>query len=358
MSRLFRYHFQWLFIIILVNSILLASCNHSTQTPTTPPTEYILQPTQTQTLTPTETPQPPLVVLLAPPSSDSTLVEQLQALVAELAAHSNLRFEVLQTISVSDFNNQDIELAFILPPDPGIGELAAAMPHTQFVAVGIPGLQAGANISLIGSSISRSDQAGFLAGIIAATTTNDFRVGVIYLADTALGKAARRGFSKGVSFYCGLCQPVNPPYPPAAYPLFYELPASAAQPDWDASIAYFKEWQAATIYVTPDLIDTGLDEYLAQAGFQIISHNLPSGSAKDRWTASIGAGDTIQAIRSHWQEFISVEGGLSFESPVGIAYINESQISPGKQHFIDSILSDLLDGYIDTGVDPATGEWR
>lgn len=350
-------HARFILVIfgILVAGIFLASCNLSPQTPTITPTEIVILPTVTQTAAPTETPQPPLVVLLAPISSDQNLADHLKTLLSELATQADLRFQVEQTLSADDFNANDIKVIFVLPPDPGVSAMAAESPQTQFVAVGISGLQSGANINLVGSSTSRPDQVGFMAGIIAATTTKDFRVGVIYPAETALGKAARRGFSKGVSFYCGMCQPVHPPYPPSNYPIFYELPSSAAQSDWDAAVAYFNDWMVETIYITPDLSDPGLGEYLAKAGFHIIDHGS-SGGVQDQWTASIGAGDIIQVIRTHWQDFISGHGGLTIEMPFTVNY--SSRVSPGKQHFIDLILSDLLDGFIDTGVDPVSGEWR
>lgn len=357
-----RYHLQFRFFLgilsVLAGGFIFVSCNSSINTPDVTPTEIIASPTITPTITPTQTPQPPLVVLIAPPSSDPVLVDNLQSLLSELATQAGLQFNLTQTFTATDFSTNDIRIVFSLPPDPGIAEMAAAAPNTQFVAIGIPGLQASSNISLISTSVSRPDQAGFLAGIIAATTTDDFRVGVIYPSETALGKAARRGFSKGVSFYCGLCQPVNPPYPLSNYPLFYELPAAAVQLDWDAAIVYFNEWQVKTIYITPDLTDIGLSEYLAKADFQIISHGTPANSLQDKWTASIGTGDALQMVQSHWEDFLSGKGGFTIEAPIEISFANESRLSPGKRHFIDGILSDLSDGYIDTGVDPVTGEWK
>ncbi len=345
-------------IIIFTANLFLASCTRST--PPATPTTIVLapSPTPTQTVVPTETPQPALVVLFAPPSSDAALTENLKNKLTDLTAQAGLRFQVMQSLSEADFTAQEIKLVFALPPDPGLGVIAAAAPQTQFIAIGITGLQPGQNISIIGSTSSRPDQAGFLAGVIGAVTTNDFRVGVIYPAETAVGKAARRGFSKGVSYFCGLCQPVHPPFPPSNYPLFYELPVSSGQTDWEAAVAYFNEWQAKTIYITPDLTDPALSEYLANTGFMIINHEIPGEAMKDRWVASIGGGDPVQAIESHWADFLSGKGGLSIELPLGLSYVNETLITPGKRQFFNTVLSDLLSDFLDTGVDPVTGEWR
>ncbi|MBN1537076.1 MAG: hypothetical protein JW908_10125 [Anaerolineales bacterium] len=351
--------YPWLInIFCIFVFLLLTGCDPITQTATATSTEIVLPPTATSTIAPSETPQPPWVVLLAPSGADAALIEDLQILLEDRAAQAGFRFEVVQTLSPDDFFTQDIKVVFVLPPDPGVSILAAAAKQTQFVAIGVAGLQASGNINLIASSSSRPDKAGFLAGVVAAVTTDDFRVGVIYPAETAVGKAARRGFSNGVTYFCGFCQPVHPPYPASNYPLFYELPVPASEMDWDAAIEYFNIWQAKTIYITPDLDDLQLGNYLAQAGFRIISQSKPGEDIKDKWTASIGAGDVVQIIDTHWQEFLSGDGGLSIEFPLGITNVNENVISPGKLQYIDIVISDLKDDFIDTGVDPTTGEWR
>jgi len=358
MARFYHNRLILIFIFSLFVFLVLTGCNQVTTTATTTPTEIVLPPTATYTVTPSETPQPPLVVLFAPSSSDSTLTASLENLLSERAAQAGLRFQTLQQLSETDFSAQIIQTVFALPPDPGIVTLAAANTQTQFVAIGIPGIQPSGNINIIGASTNRPDQAGFLAGVTAAVITDDFRVAVIYPPETAVGKAARRGFSKGVSYYCGLCQPVHPPYPPSNYPLFYELPASASQADWDAAIAYFKTWQAQTVYITPDLTEPDLDDYFAQAGFKIINQEIPSDNVKGQWIASLGAGDPLQAIDAHWEDFISGNGGLSIQLPISIAYINDTIVSAGKLQFINHVLLDLEQDFIDTGVDPVSGEWR
>lgn len=358
MQRLLRNHLWLILIIAQVFILFISGCHQTTQTPTATATEIVLPPTATQTTSPTATPEPPLVVLLASPSSDATLTEKLQNLLSERAAQAGYRFQIMQAISQEDFASQTILAVFALPTDPGIVTLAANNTQTQFIAIGIPDIQPSGNINLVGSVTNRPDQVGFLAGVIAAVTTEDFRAGVIYTAESVVGKAARRGYAKGMSFYCGLCQPVHPPYPPSNYPLFYELPGSASQTDWDAAIEYFKVWQVQSVFITPDLSDPDLDDYFANAGLKIINQEIPVDSQESQWIATLGAGDPIQAINSHWDEFLSGNGGLSIELPLSITFVNETMISPGKLQFINNVLSDLEEDFIDTGVDPATGEWR
>jgi hypothetical protein len=52
------------------------------------------------------------------------------------------------------------------------------------------------------------------------------------------------------------------------------------------------------------------------------------------------------------------EGGVVVELPISFTGVNPDLFSPGRQRLTEAMLADLLAGYIDTGVDPATGEAR
>jgi hypothetical protein len=77
---------------------------------------------------------------------------------------------------------------------------------------------------VIGTPGDRPDQLGFIAGVIAAMVSPDWRAGVISLSDTIDGRSARTGFLNGVNFFCGLCLPIHPPV--YEYPLYFELPSA------------------------------------------------------------------------------------------------------------------------------------
>ena len=93
-----------------------------------------------------------------------------------------------------------------LPPDPGIAALAAAAPQVQFLAINIPDVTAGGNISVL-SGGAQSDIAAFLAGYTAALTTEDYRIGMIIPKDNADAIRALNAYATGMKFYCGICRP-------------------------------------------------------------------------------------------------------------------------------------------------------
>jgi hypothetical protein len=311
-------------------------------------------PTDIPTLAPTATTPPAKALLVAPPGSNPSDVDALQTLVSGLAIQDGLQFELLEGIGPADME-ADVRLAVVLPPDPGVQSLAQDYPETQFLALGIPGLQPARNLSLIGSGGERPDQQGFLAGYLAAVITQDWRVGVISLADTPAGRAVRQGFINGVIFYCGLCRPAYPPF--LQYPVTVDLPPGASQEEQQAAADILISNAVQTVYIFPSAGGQPLLEYLAQAGVNIIGGSSPPDGMREWWVASVSV-DTLAAVEQIWPSLMSAEGGISLEAPLALTDQNEELFSAGRQRLVEKLRDELLSGYIDTGVDPQTGEPR
>jgi hypothetical protein len=310
-------------------------------------------PAATEAVVATSTPAPSSaqVVLIALPDSDPGEATALQDTLSELAAQDGLTFETATDLSSLTFG-PDTRLVVALPPDPGIANLAAANPQVQFLAVGIPDVQVADNLSLIGSGGERLDQQGFLAGYLAAVITQDWRVGVISQSDSPAGNAARNGFINGVIFYCGLCRPAYPPF--IQYPIVVDLPAGT---DPQTALDTLVNNAVKTVYVFPGAQSEALLNLLAQAGLQIITSGAPSPQITDQWVAGIST-DMMGAVRQVWPSLLAGEGGLKLSTPLALVERNAALFSPGRQRVVDKILTDLLAGFVDSGVDPQTGEMR
>ena len=343
--------------IILVLVLFLSACGTviPTSTPTLPPTATSTatpEPTTTPTATPT--PLPPLAVLLAPPESDTDLVNAWQTALSPQINAAGLRWQVRQRLNAEDLTS-DLRLAIVLPPDPGVAALAAAAPNTQFLSVQIPGVQAGANLSTIGATGARPDQQGFLAGYIAAMLTPEWRVGVISISDTLEGRSARTGFINGVIYYCGLCNPLYAPF--YDYPLYIELPAGASSAEWLAIASYMVDHYVQMVYVYPGAGDQAMLNFLAQSGIDILSSGVPSETLRPNWVASLNT-DVLALVQSLIPDLLQGSGGRDLPLPVAITEINPELLSPGKQALANKLLEELQAGYIDPGVDLATGEFK
>lgn len=356
----FRTHRLWISIafMFMLMEIILGACQ------VVPPTNLpvITMPVDetptlqaaasvTPTQLPTETQEPALAVLLAPAGSDPTQAESLRSTLEGPITQAGLRWEVR-----SDLNPVEagLRLVIALPPDPGIADLASTAPQVQFVAVGIPGLQPAGNLSLVGGT-SRYDQQGFLAGVIAAMLTPDWRVGVVSIADTPEGKAARNGFINGAVYFCGLCQAYHGPI--FDYPLYAEIPSGAGQADWQAAVDTLLSQAVKTVYVFSGAGEPSMLESLAQAGMNIIGSGAPPQNISAQWVASVDV-DPTTSILEHLPDLLAGKGGLDITLPIVVRDVNSELFSPGRQKLAEEIRNQLLSGMIDTGVDPLTGDNR
>jgi hypothetical protein len=353
MIRLGRISYKTHAIIVpVLLSFMLAAC--SIAAPGDPPVSTAPEtapplPTGTLAPSPTDTPLPSLVVLLTPPGADPSLAASLQTLLTDLAAQDGLRFQVRPSLDPTELDHVQVVVA--IPPDPGLAELTLAAPETQFLAIGIAGLEPAPNLSTIGAEGARPDHLGFLAGYTAAEITLDYRVGVVTEGDTPAGDAASLGYTNGVFYFCGLCRPVYPPFPTAGYPLIAQLPAEAGPADWQGVLTYLNAWQVGTVFVYPSVAEDKLLEVLAQSEVNFIIVGSPPENLRGNWVASLGSEDPLSSIQTLWPKLVSGEGGIHVSLPLGFTAVNPDLLSPGRQRNAETMLADLLTGYISTGVD-------
>jgi hypothetical protein len=351
-------------LLSLFLPLILIACG-STSTPT--PSPVISEPTGVAPtgMAPIESPVDPTpepsakpaaasLVLLQPDGTDFSQLEELESTLAGFAQDQGLRFEVRDSLQPQELT-PEIQAVVALPPDPGIADLAAAAPKVRFLALGIPGLEPTQNLTVIGPEGASADMTGFLAGYIAAVITSEWRVGVLSASDSPQGLAARNGYRNGVVYFCGLCRQTYPPY--HDYPLSVELPTSASTAEWQSAVDTLGGQMVETVYVGPGAYDPELLDYLAQSGFNILASVPPPAGLQNNWVASLGP-DYLEPLREHWSGFIQGNPGAKYPVGLQIEGTNDNLFSPGRQKLVLELMADLQNGYIDTGVDPSTGEIR
>jgi hypothetical protein len=128
------------------------------------------------------------------------MYELYQSTVYDLAQQSGFRFQVRNTLSEEDLE-PTLRVVIALPPDPGpgIAALAAAAPQAQFLAINIPGLTAGGNISVLANNV-QTDIVAFMAGYIGAMITDDYRIGMIYPDGNAEALSALDAYTNGKAY--------------------------------------------------------------------------------------------------------------------------------------------------------------
>jgi hypothetical protein len=303
---------------------------------------------------PTETPQPGLAVLFAPPGSDPDLAARFLETLQPRFSDLGLRWESRPELAAADLAGSEILLVIALPgsqesPDPGLAALAAAAPQVQFLAVGILGLQPAANLSLVGSQGLRPDRQGFIAGVIAAMITPDWRVGSLGPAEPQAARNTRQGFLNGAVYFCGLCLPYHGPTN-IDYPVFWDLPAGASPEEVQAALQGLKDLAVATVYLPPGTFNPGLAAPLAESGLQIIGSSAPPPELAASWVVSIQV-DPLPAVLDLLPALLGGQGGQSLDLEISLLNPNEDLFSPGRQRRALEILAELQAGYIDPGLD-------
>lgn len=335
---------QRFIILIVVLVVALSACGGGEPSGTSTPI-----PTDTPIVPPTLTPTPPipLAILVLPPDLDPDTSNLYQKTVYDLAQASGLRFQLRNALTTADLE-PGLQVVIALPPDPGIAALAAAAPQVQFLAINIPEVAAGGNISVLGNN-SQTDIAAFLAGYTASLITDDYRIGMLLPKDNPDALRALNAYATGMRFNCGTCRPLF--FYNWTYPQYLEISAEEDPANYDAyADILMLQYKVGTIYLHPEIATPDLMTYIGTTGVYMIGTVTPE-QRPAGWVMTIQP-DIIKAIQNAWPNLVSGQGGVTVQSPLGLADVDPSLLSPGKQRLVEQTLSDLQAGLISTGANP------
>lgn len=325
--------------LLIVVAVFLSACGTPQASATSTPL-----PTDTPVIPPTLTPTPvtPLAILVVPADLDTDTSNLYQKTVYDLAQGSGYRFQVRNTLSPTDAAEPGLQVVIAVSVDPGIAALAAAAPHVQFLAINIPNIAPGGNVSVLGGD-AQSDIAAFLAGYTAAMVTDDYRIGMLIPRDNGDAIRALNAFATGMAYYCGSCRPLY--IYGWTFPQYVDI---AADEDKSVYHAYadilIVQYKVRTIYLYPDIYTEDLANYIGTTG----SYALGTISPEQRpggWIMTIQP-DVIKAIQNAWPQLISGQGGVMVQSPLGLSDIDPTILTPGKQRDVEKVLSDIQAGLI------------
>jgi hypothetical protein len=324
----------------LILIIILVACSQATPEPTPTPI-----PTDTPIPTPTftATPSTPLAILVLPSDLDPAQYDLYQTTVYNLAQQAGFRFQVRNTLNETDLD-PTLRVVIALPPDPGpgIAVLAAAAPQTQFLAINIPGLTAGGNISVLANDV-QTDIIAFMAGYIGAMITDDYRIGMIYPDGNAGALSALDAYTNGKVYFCGICQPYY--YLPYDFPQSIPIPTTEPPENYGGYAVYLIQQRKVNfIFVYPDIATPELLAYIGSSGAVQVGGD-PPGGVPLYWAASLSS-DTIGAIQAAWANLIAGQGGQAVQSPLTLTNVDPNLLSPGKQAQAQQVLQDLQAGRI------------
>ena len=336
-------------LILLISSLLLCACSLAptkTSQADLTATAIALIPTAIP-LTPT--PLPPLAILIVPDGADQVLADELEQEMKSRAEEGGMRFQVRPSLSTTEFSH-DITIVAALPPDPGLAGLAQAAPDTQFIGVGIEGLTAGDNLSVIHARAYDGENLAFIAGYIAGVITPDWRAGILLPADQASAILLLQAFSNGLHFWCGLCQPLYAPF--VVYPQSVQISNPADAVATLSTVDTLTNLGVTTVYVPSEVTTTALLEYIGQKQVMMIGTGTPPLSSANLWVVSLRTGNPIDSFSSLWDKIVSGSGGLEIEIPLELAETGAGLLGESRQRVVNEMLAELSSGLIDPGLIP------
>jgi hypothetical protein len=328
-----------LIILVIVLGMMMGACG-SGETPAVEPSPV---PTDTAVPTPalTATPTVPLAILVLPADMDAETSNLYQKTVYDLAQAAGMRFQVLHTLTPA-YLEPGLKIVIVLLADPGLAALAPAAPDVQFLAIGVPGVAAGGNVSVLGNN-SQVEIVGFLSGYAAAMLADDYRTGMLMPKGDNDAIRMYNAFANGRTYFCGLCRPRY--FLPWSFPQYLEIPAEEDPDNYDAyADILILQYKVGTILIHPDIYTQDLVNYIGTTGVYMVGTVTPE-QRPAGWIMTIQP-DTIKAIQTAWPQLLAGQGGITVQSPLGLSDMDPVILSPGKQLDVQATLDKLQAGLI------------
>ncbi len=329
-----------IFITLLIVMLLTACGQPATEVagPTAIPTN---SPVPTATIIPTLS--TPLAILVVPADLDQATSDLYQKTMYDLTQQSGYRFQVRTALTVEDLADSTLKVVVALPPDPGIATMASTAPNVQFLAVDIPNIIAGGNVSVLAPN-NAVEIPAFLAGYVAAMLVEEYHIGMIIPKDDPSAQLALRAFANGKTYYCGLCNTFY--VSPITYPTYIEIPADEDPARYGGyANVLINDRKVEVLYIYPSLAREDFLNYVGTTGVLLIGANNPGSPRPGGWVMTIQP-DTIKAIQLAWPSLIAGQGGQTVQSPIGLVDVDPALLTPARQRLAQETLDALLAGRI------------
>ncbi|MEK6752473.1 MAG: hypothetical protein AABZ00_09425 [Chloroflexota bacterium] len=327
-------------ILVALTLAILSACGG---TPTEIPAPTVV-PTHTPlpAATMIPTPSTPLAILVLPADMDKDSSDLYQKTVYDLAQQSGFRFQVRNSLTSTDLTDPTLKVVIALPPDPGVTAYVSAAPGVQFLAVNIPNLTAGGNLSVLAPD-TQVDLPAFLAGYTAAMLTEEYHIGMLYPQGNGDAQRAAAAFNNGMRYYCGLCNRIF--FTTTDYPTFLDIPADEDPSKYGGyANLLINDRDVDAMYIYPSLASDDLLSYIGTQGVLLFGTSTPE-PRPGGWVMTISP-DTIKAIQTAWPSLSAGQGGINVQSPLGLADVDPGLLPAGKLALVQETLDKLVAGKI------------
>lgn len=313
-----------LFVLLILIFGISGCTERSTPTPEIPTL------TPTPEFTPTATQAPERIVLFDPSAQASV---EVTTVISDFAQTNSLVFETWTEVT-SDLAG--VKIMVVFSGLDNLAEVAASNPQTQFITTA-QNTAAAANISTLSAN---PVHLAFMAGYLAAMTSEDWRAGALVSDPANLGLAD--AFTRGGEYLCGRCTPKYGPI--LFYPVTYNTGGANDVGNWVTQAqTMWKDTYANSVYIDaaadyPEVLDIFTDK--------VLYSNNPGSANLARYAAILG-GDVTSTLQTALPELLAGTGGKTYNARVGLLVINNpAVVTEAKQARFNETAQLLADSLI------------
>jgi len=339
-------------ILIILISLGVFACTAETPTGEIPqPGETtITSPAFTETAvapSPTPAPELPVAILAYGQGADSWMVDRLQNTVEELATTSSLGLLVQEGLDAETLN-PNVRILIGLDLELDSASLAASNPDTVFVLIDQEGLSPSDNLSVIGDPVIDQQRQSFMAGYLAALVSSDYKVAGLIPANHELSELMTDAFVIGVEFFCGVCNPLYPPF--QNFPQWERLSTENAVEGFQPVVDTLLVNGVEVLYVQNQLGSPEMLTYLAGQNVKIVGDETPD-TIRNNWvgTVAIDPGTTLIDL---WPDLLAGTDGVQVPSAIMLRDTEGGLISEGRMRLFEEMADDLEAGLVSPETNP------
>jgi hypothetical protein len=332
-------------IIGLIILVGLTGC-----APGTPEVETPISQTEVETVVPAateaqETPpvveSPPKALLVTGDGVDPFVFNEIQILIETLTSNSGLSLDVLPGTS-PEMVTPDVQVVIGVGANLDFSGFAASAPGVSFVAIGDPTATVMENLSVIGDPADETRQQAFMAGYLSALTASDSKVAAIISSDHPASDLLAESFVVGARFFCGICQPLYPPYNP--FPQWELLPVVTTADGFRPLINTYGDMEVEVLYVHGDLVSPDLLVIIQDLGIKVVSDRTPD-VIRDNWVGTITI-DPIPALKALWPDVVAGMPGKQVPAAIRLTNRDPELLSDGRYRLFEEMAADIQAGLV------------
>lgn len=342
-------------IIYLVIGLMLifgmAACAPDVSEVETPITEpeietVVPEPTETQETPPAQD-MTPSVLLVSEGELASIVYSQILTRVETLTADSGMRLVVMEGIN-PEMITPNVQVVIGVGTNLNLNGLAVNSPGVTFLAIGDPTATVANNVSVIGDPGIEIRQKAFLAGYLSALISSDNKIAALIHADNPEQDLLGESFVVGGRFYCGICQPLYPPY--NVFPQWEALSSQLGEGGYRPVVNSLDNKDVEIVYVHGELVTPDLLIYLEELGMKVVSDQPPD-IVRANWVATLTM-DPVPALENLWLELISGQPGVNMPAAIILTDAEMGLVSEGRYRLFEAMAAELQAGLVSYEIVP------